>query len=595
MVSVPFGEALVKLTVLALDYDGTIARHDRLDPSVRAAIASARERGVTVLLVTGRILADLRRVVSDDLQFVDAVIAENGAIVHFPHSGQTNVLAPALPDALLSGLQQQGVAFAAGQCLVDAHADEAPRILEVVRRLELPLVLVFNRSRVMTLAQGVSKATGLHAVLDMLRLSARNTVAVGDAENDHEMLRLAEVAVAVDWGSPSLKAAADLVIEGQGPPAVAAFVERLAADQRLPAVARPRRRLSLGHTEDGREFSLAVRGRNVLIAGDEKSGKSWIAGKLSEQLILLGYSLCVIDPAGDYRALEALPGVTVLGGDDPLPTPYELLRAVQYPDRSVVIDLSRTPRAEAIEYGEATLAALNQLRRRTGLPHRIVIDHAHHFLIESAAHELLDLEVNGYTLVTYRSSALPMEVIAATEVMLVTCESDPAEIERLRTRCTGCERVTPEAWATVGRLAVGQAAALPITDEAGGMLRVFWTGRRLTPHVRRRVKYVDVPVQASRAFVFSADGQVRVARSLRELVAALEGHDALDPGGYVRRGDFSRWVADVFGDRGLASELRTLEQDRAADPRERVTEIVAAIRSRYDLAADEPPLARPSP
>ena len=46
----------MKLSVLALDYDGTIARDDKMDPAVRAAIADARERGITVLLVTGRIL-----------------------------------------------------------------------------------------------------------------------------------------------------------------------------------------------------------------------------------------------------------------------------------------------------------------------------------------------------------------------------------------------------------------------------------------------------------------------------------------------------------------------------------------------------------
>ena len=34
---------------------------------------------------------------------------------------------------------------------------------------------------------------GLHAALDTLRLSPRNTVAIGDRENDHELLRLAEV------------------------------------------------------------------------------------------------------------------------------------------------------------------------------------------------------------------------------------------------------------------------------------------------------------------------------------------------------------------------------------------------------------------
>ena len=34
---------------------------------------------------------------------------------------------------------------------------------------------------------------------------ARNTVAVGDAENDHELLRLAEVGAAVEWGSRRCK------------------------------------------------------------------------------------------------------------------------------------------------------------------------------------------------------------------------------------------------------------------------------------------------------------------------------------------------------------------------------------------------------
>jgi len=68
----------VDLAVIALDYDGTIAQNDVLDPSVRAAIAAAREQGLVVLLVTGRILDELRRV-AGELHFVDGVIAENGA------------------------------------------------------------------------------------------------------------------------------------------------------------------------------------------------------------------------------------------------------------------------------------------------------------------------------------------------------------------------------------------------------------------------------------------------------------------------------------------------------------------------------------
>ena len=107
-------------------------------------------------------------------------------------------------------------------------------MLDVIRQLELPIVLLFNRSRVMALPQGVSKATGLGAALDILRASPRNTVAVGDAENDHELLRLAEVGAAVEWGSTSLQAAADLVIHGNSPTAVADFIRCVAESGRLP-------------------------------------------------------------------------------------------------------------------------------------------------------------------------------------------------------------------------------------------------------------------------------------------------------------------------------------------------------------------------
>ena len=493
----------MKLSVLALDYDGTIAAGDSLGPGVREAIAAARTAGITVLLVTGRILEDLRKI-AGDLHFVDGIVAENGAVVHFPDSDHTTTLAPPVPETFLSELGRRGVAARSGQCLVDAAADDAPRILDVIHRLELPLTLVFNRSRLMTLPQAVSKGTGLQAALSMLRASARNTLAIGDAENDHELLRLAEVGVAVEWGSAALKDAADVVLAGDGPAAVGDYVRQLAASSRLPVPARARRRLKLGYTEDGREFSLAVRGRNVLIAGDARSGKSWVAGLLCEQLILHGYCVCVLDPEGDYRSLEALPGVTVLGGEDPPPTPRELLRALRHPDRSVVIDLSRLPQDASIEYIRAALPALNVMRRRTGLPHRIVLDEAHYFLHDVGAHHLLDLDRNGYIVVTYCASHLPRELLQATEVMIVTCESNPAEIDALCRCCAKCAQTADRArWAMLAHLRTGQAIALPITEEAGGELRLFTIGQRLTPHVRHREKYVDVPVTESRAFVFT--------------------------------------------------------------------------------------------
>ena len=181
------------------------------------------------------------------------------------------------------------------------------------------------------------------------------------------------------------------MITGTGPSAVGDFIRRVAASGRLPTPVRARRRLLIGHTEDDREFSLAVRGRNVLIIGETNSGKSWLAGLLCERLILHGYSLCVIDPEGDYRTLDALPGVTVLGGEEPPPPPRALLHALRYPDRSVVIDLSSLEHHAKFEYIRSVLPALNVMRRRTGTPHRIVVDEGHYFLSDAIDRGLLDL------------------------------------------------------------------------------------------------------------------------------------------------------------------------------------------------------------
>jgi hypothetical protein len=104
--------------------------------------------------------------------------------------------------------------------------------------------------------------------------------------------------------------------------------------------------------------------------------------------------------------------------------------------------------------------------------------------------------------------------------------------------------------------------------------------------VRHREKYVDVPVTDSRAFLFAADrdGPPRRARTLREFVAEIERSPAEALRAYLRRGDFSRWIGEVFGDHALASELHDLEQrHRHDEDRDVIADVVAAVRGRYDL------------
>ena len=227
------GGGSVKFGVLALDYDGTIAQDGVLAPGIKPAIAEARGRGIVVIIATGRILSDLRSLCGD-LSFVDAVVAENGAVLAFPN-GQTRTLCRLPPQSFFNELQQGGVAFRSGQCIVEADASAAPAILAAIRELQLPLVILFNRGRLMVLEQAVSKGTGLRDALHILWLSPHNAIAIGDAENDHALLAECELAAAVSWGSPTLQAEADHVVNGDGPSAVGAYIRWATTKSRLPA------------------------------------------------------------------------------------------------------------------------------------------------------------------------------------------------------------------------------------------------------------------------------------------------------------------------------------------------------------------------
>ncbi len=580
---------IVKLAVLALDYDGTITdRVGRLDSSVRKAIGDLRASGIAVLIVTGRRLEHLREG-AGDLRIVDAVVAENGALIVFPASGRTLFLGHPPPERFLEELRRTGVDFKTGECVVEMHAADAAAALAAIRRLELPLVLEFNLDRLMILPQSVSKGVGLREALTAMRLSMHNTLAIGNAENDHEMLAAAEIGAAVAWGSEALKQMADEVVAGEGAPAVAAYVREVAARPRLVSLSPLRRPMLLGRDEAGNVVTLRVRGRNLLVVGDPRSGKSWIAGLLTEQLIMQRYSVCIIDPEGDYRGLETLPGVILFGGDDPPPRPRELMQALRNADLSTVIDLSKLPFEQKREYVPQLLSMLSTIRRQTGLPHRIVLDEAHYFLDESNVGRLLDAELAGYTLVTYRLSQLPPSVIDDDDVVIVTRHTDRHEVEALRAL-----RPSPDneiEWAaTLGSLRLEDAVLLPGRADGPERPLRFQIAPRITFHVRHRHKYLDVPVSERYAFLFRHDGKVlAIARSFRELSEVLATAQPEVLGHHLRNGDLSRWIRDVFGDRPLAAQVEEVERRYALRPSPDVNdELLRLIRERYSSEEERP-------
>jgi len=247
--------------LLALDIDGTLLRSDKvLSPRTRRAVDAARERGIKIVLATGRRYPSARKVAEDlggDVPLVlhnGALVVEGGVIV------RCVLLPPALAvRALLLGRAQglHGVLHCGGagegrllveeealaSRLVGYYLERSRRDVQVVddlqeaaaredvvqvmfggpradmdafspgllhelgpeARIERTVYLDSGVAILDVLAGGVGKAEALAFVRARWGISAAETLAIGDNWNDHEMLEQAGLGLVMGNADPELR------------------------------------------------------------------------------------------------------------------------------------------------------------------------------------------------------------------------------------------------------------------------------------------------------------------------------------------------------------------------------------------------------
>jgi HAD superfamily hydrolase (TIGR01484 family) len=219
----------VRYLAVACDYDGTIALDGRVDEPTLRALERLRASGRKLLLVTGRELDDLMRVFRH-VQLFDCIVAENGALIYDPDTREVQLLAAPPPAEFARELQRRGVApLSVGRVIVATWEPNERLVFDVIHEMGLELQVIFNKGAVMVLPSGVNKATGLLRALDALKISPRNVVGVGDAENDHAFLAACECGVAVANALDSLKARVDYVTQADHGAGVAELIDRMIA------------------------------------------------------------------------------------------------------------------------------------------------------------------------------------------------------------------------------------------------------------------------------------------------------------------------------------------------------------------------------
>jgi hydroxymethylpyrimidine pyrophosphatase-like HAD family hydrolase len=194
---------------LALDLDGTLINHGGLPAKdLVDALRALRVRGTRLVLVTGRCVQELSERV--DPRIFDAVVAENGAILMA--GGTKTQDCPPYWRAVRSKLLPH---FPPGCEEVIISADRsmgslAEKLIDKARaRIE------YNKDRLMVMPQGVDKGTGLLSALSTLGIAPKDSMCIGDGENDLPMFRLAGARVALGNSVDALKRIADLTTEGE--------------------------------------------------------------------------------------------------------------------------------------------------------------------------------------------------------------------------------------------------------------------------------------------------------------------------------------------------------------------------------------------
>lgn len=195
---------------LACDFDGTLAHEGSVSSVTVEALKRLKKSGRRLILVTGRQLDELLRIFAEVAIF-DRVVADNGAMLYEPASRECRALANPPPAAFLEALRLRGVPFSVGQVIIGTVEPYDATALAIIKEQGLELQVIYNKGSVMILPSGVNKSTGLATALAELGISEHNAIGIGDAENDHALLNLCELGVAVANAIPTLKERADLV------------------------------------------------------------------------------------------------------------------------------------------------------------------------------------------------------------------------------------------------------------------------------------------------------------------------------------------------------------------------------------------------
>lgn len=269
-----------KIKMVALDLDGTtLNRNKEISPRTVEAFRQAMERGVHIVISTGRTLQSLPRQIYS-ISGLEFAVTSNGAHVTELGTMRTiyeNYLSPAAVEEVVGVLRGSGLSvetFVEGRAYIDKREFDEVRsqgssyrdaeyilttrnpvegifdfILahkERIENISVNYEFLTDRAKWEKLLSGIgditltssfahnfeiggastSKAEALRFLMEKLKVRREELLACGDSPNDAQMLELAAVGVVMGNASDAMKAIGDYVTDSNEEDGVAKAIEK---------------------------------------------------------------------------------------------------------------------------------------------------------------------------------------------------------------------------------------------------------------------------------------------------------------------------------------------------------------------------------
>lgn len=214
-----------KIEAIACDYDRTLTDESLvLSENAVISLKNARKNGIKVFLASGRRLPFLVDT-NERYDFVDLIIAENGAVIYDPANGTTIFLGEGLEELRSAFVDVDYVNVE--EVIVATTIDHLDDVKEIIRINELSVDIELNRNDVMIMPKGINKGSGVAKAAEIHGIRREHLACIGDAENDLRMFAVAGIRVAVANAVKGLKNEADIICNEPYGDGVKEFVEGL--------------------------------------------------------------------------------------------------------------------------------------------------------------------------------------------------------------------------------------------------------------------------------------------------------------------------------------------------------------------------------